>query len=133
MNGKDCLSLAACDQCALGIHLRKEGRFRPVPAELNSDTLEVLPFPSKRDELRGAPGGGPDGAEALEALERAGYSRDTVSWTTTVACRYPKDKKKEFDVKAWAARAYSSHKDHLDAMIKELAKYKDKAQLDLVA
>ena len=99
MNGKDCLSLAACDQCALGIHLRKEGSFRPVPAELNSDTLVVLPFPSKRDELRGAPGVGPDGAEALEALERAGYSRDTVSWTTTVACRYPKDKKKEFDAK----------------------------------
>ena len=43
------------------------------------------------------------------------------------------DKKKEFDAKAWAARAYSSHKDHLDAMIKELAKYKEKAQLDLVA
>ena len=41
--------------------------------------------------------------------------------------------KKEFDVKAWAARAYSSHKDHLDAMIKELAKYKEKAKLDLVA
>ena len=99
MNGKDCLSLAACDQCALGIHLRKEGSFRPVPAELNGDTLVVLPFPSKRDELRGAPGVGPDGAETLEALERAGYSRDTVSWTTTVACRYPKDKKKEFDAK----------------------------------
>ena len=43
------------------------------------------------------------------------------------------DKKKEFDVKAWAARAYSSHKDHLDAMIKELGKYKEKAKLDLVA
>ena len=43
------------------------------------------------------------------------------------------DKKKEFDVKAWAARAYSSHKDHLDAMIKELAKYKEKAKLDLAA
>ncbi len=41
--------------------------------------------------------------------------------------------KKEFDVKAWAARQYGSHKDHLDAMIKELAKYKEKAKLDLVA
>ena len=41
--------------------------------------------------------------------------------------------KKEFDVKVWAARQYKAQPDHLDAMIKELAKYKDKAQLDLVA
>ena len=41
--------------------------------------------------------------------------------------------KKEFDVKVWAARQYKAQPDHLDAMIKELSKYKDKAQLDLVA
>jgi len=41
--------------------------------------------------------------------------------------------KKDFDVKAWAARQYNAHPDQLDAMIKELAKYKEKAKLDLVA
>tara|TARA_X000000950_G_scaffold283035_1_gene383023 strand:+ start:799 stop:1299 length:501 start_codon:yes stop_codon:yes gene_type:complete len=44
-----------------------------------------------------------------------------------------KDEKKEFDVTVWAARQFKAQPDHLDAMIKELSKYKEKAKLDLVA
>ena len=61
------------------------------------------------------------------------FTDETKVWYNPPKDDTDKDKKKDFDVKAWAARAYSSHKDHLDAMIKELGKYKEKAKLDLVA
>ena len=61
------------------------------------------------------------------------FTDETKTWYNPPKDDGDKDKKKEFDVKAWAARAYGSHKDHLDAMIRELAKYKEKAKLDLVA
>ena len=61
------------------------------------------------------------------------FTDATKTWYNPPKSESDNDDKKEFDVKAWAARAYSSHKDHLDAMIKELAKYKEKAKLDLVA
>ena len=61
------------------------------------------------------------------------FTDETKTWYNPPKSEGNGDDKKEFDVKAWAARAYSSHKDHLDAMIKELAKYKEKAKLDLVA
>jgi hypothetical protein len=61
------------------------------------------------------------------------FTDQTKAWYIDPPKNDDNGDKKEFDVKAWAARAYSSHKDHLDAMIKELAKYKEKAKLDLVA
>ncbi len=118
MTGQDCLAHAKCNQCALGVLLRKSDDFRPVPAELNaSDTLVILAFPSKRDEtgIQRAPGTGPEGAEALEALHKAGLSRKDVSWTTVVACRYPKGKKKEFDARI--RRMNRRHKKNGEALL----------------
>ena len=61
------------------------------------------------------------------------FTDETKVWHNPPKDDTDKDKKKDFDVKAWAARQYGSHKDHLDAMIKELAKYKETVKLQAVA
>jgi DNA polymerase-1 len=88
---------ANCDACPLKTHWEKKGLWRPCPSEINgTDTIVVGDAPSKQDTDAAQPWVDMHAADALDALQQAGLKRHNVSWTYAVACRWPKDRSKEF-------------------------------------
>jgi len=90
--------LCKCEDCPLGAHHRKHGTFEPIEADLSpgAKVLVVGTSPGKFEVEAGVPMVGPLGVDLLSMLEANGRTRDDLSWTASVMCRYPKDDAKGF-------------------------------------
>jgi DNA polymerase-1 len=86
-----------CDECPLKKHWEGAGSWRRVDFEDNDTGVVVLgSAPSKIDtELECSFADG-DGAAVLSELKDMGMNRHSVSWGTTIACRWPDDDPKMF-------------------------------------
>ena len=85
------ISCAQCNQCSLGIKLRKNDEYVPVLAESHkTDRLVIIgDFPGTHETSEGRPFVGPSGHELQAALDNAGIERSECIITNAIACRPP--------------------------------------------
>ena len=92
---------ARCDECPLKAHWEKEGCWKPVDFEVNTEGESVVIVgnaPSKSDMSLGRPFCDANGAQVLAEIQKlkGKGARRKVSWGNLIGCRWPFDDPKTY-------------------------------------